>query len=90
MNPHNTFPHLYRSPPQLCRVNSPGALSGHTTREVPASKLEDFVQIALLARSLSLLRGGNQGRETSHWLEAAAFWRKQLSDPLPAHARLRH
>lgn len=49
----------------------------------------DFSQIAVLAHCIHLLRSHEKGRELEHWMEAAAFWRKQLSDPLTCRLRCR-
>ena len=65
------------------------AESGGLGGRVRESTLEDFVQIAILAQSLTLLRGGVIREERGDWLEAAAFWRKQLANPLAARPRLR-
>jgi hypothetical protein len=43
--------------------------------------------IAVLARSLSQLRGNETLGASEHWKEAAAFWWKQLSGPPLQHPR---
>ena len=90
------FPQAFRSAPEPLGASQPFLVSGYNRRKLPdkqppprESRLEDFVQIALLAHSLFLLRGGEKGREPSYWQEAAEFWRKQLSDPMSAQPRCR-
>ena len=50
---------------------------------------EDFGQIALLAHSLYVLHGCEEGHEDDYWCQATAFWRKQQSEPLTSPSRPR-
>ena len=60
------------------------------TMPEPRTVFPDFRKIALLAQSIQLLRGHEEGRELENWWEAAAFCQKQMANPLSALPRFRH